>query len=256
LFNSKTKKLVTRQPKLFRSEKDQVVTIWPKVIAISIAVFAALVIIFYLIFLAPWFKIKNIEIIGSPTDGIRSELDSLKGHNIFLFSTSKIEKKIINENSNFSGVKIYRGIPDTIRVSFDDRQPKIVWQSQGKNYLVDENAIAYKEVSLDGNKLPVVVDAGNLAVSLPSLIATNNFLDSIQSTNEELSKLKIHIINYEVGETTFQFSAVIDNNVKIIFNTLRPISDQIEAFKKVYDQHKNDIKQYIDLRVEGRVYYK
>jgi cell division septal protein FtsQ len=255
LFKSNRKKLNLRQPKVFRAGEDHTKEPLPKFVKVLIFLLIILAILFYMFFLSPWMKIKNIEIIGSPSDKVMEQINELKGHNIFLFSSSKEERKLINEDKDYSNIKIYRGIPDIIKIVFYDRNPQIILETQGIKYLVDENGIIYKEDSGNYSGLPTVVDTNNLSIRLSSQIFTSSFLNFVKSANNGLAQAKIKVVDFEIAETTFQVSAITDNNIKIMFNTLIPLSSQMDAFNQVYGQNKNDIKQYIDLRVEGRVYY-
>lgn len=256
MFNNKNKKVGLRQPKIFKSSPEAVKYIWPRFVKISIPLLIIIVVLFYIIFLSPWFKIKNIEIVGSPPEEVRNEINIHKGENIFSFQSQKIRSKLLRENRNYSDIKFYRGIPDTIKVIFNDRTPCVVWETGAKKYLVDDNAIIYKEDDIMDDSLPHVKDLGNLPVQLPSQITSVDFVSFIKQANSELNKSKFTIVDFEVSETTFQVSAVTDNNIRIIFNLLRPLSDQIDALNKVYEQSRADIKEHIDLRVEGRVYFK
>lgn len=244
-----------RQPKIFQIVTSENKTDWPKLNLIIVLVFLGAIVLAYAIFFSNWFQIKNIEIIGSPSISIRSDLDQLKGKNLFSFNSAHLEDSFMKIDGNYLSIQIYRGIPDTIRVVFANREPKLIWQTGDKKYFVDENAILFKEAD-NSVTLLIVIDLSNLAVKIPEQIATSDFINFIQSASTELAKQNIKIVNYEVDETTFQVSAVTDQNIRIIFNTLRPVSEQIDAFQKAYEPNKNDIKEYIDLRVEGKVYYK
>lgn len=249
-----------RQPKVFQAPHDKKKKVWPKVILISLLVLIVFIVLIYLIFFSKFFVIKNVEIIGSPTQNIRDRLDQFKGQNLFSFKIRDVEKAFVEENQNLIGVKMYRGIPDTIRIKFEDRDPKIIWESANKKYLVDEKAILYKEIDESSLSsfadLPLVKDSNNLSTKIPSQISSEQFINFIRAAKTDFNSQKIEIEYFEIKETTFQMTAVTKQGLKIYLNSLRPLSDQTEAFRKVYDQFKNEIKEYIDLRVEGKVYFR
>ena len=261
MFNRQKSRNFLQQPKIFRppveKNKESFFKKWSKATKLVILLAILVLTFVYLIFLAPWFKIKRIEIVGSPNDQIQNELDKLRGHNIFSFSSLSLEQKLISQNRNFSNIKIYRGIPDTVRVVFENRNPKLIWESSGSQYLVDSNAVLYKQLDLNDNSLlPKVVDSSNLAVKIPEQISSADFVEFVNSANSELKKSNFKIQHFEVAETTFQLTAVNEDQIKIMLNVLEPLSEQMNALNKVYIANKNDIKEYVDLRVEGRVYYK
>lgn len=244
-----------RQPKIFQAPQEIMKENWTKIIIYFCLFVLFMAAIFYSIFFSAWFRIKNIEIVGSPSKEIKNDLDAMVGKNLFSFDAGKIEQRFINQDRNYSRVKIYRGIPSTVRVIFEDREPKVIWQSGSGKYFVDQAAIAFKEVDSQV-KLPIIIDTTNLFVVVPAQVASGNFVDFVKTIDVELSKNKFNIINYEVGQTTFQVTAVADGNLRIMFNALRPVSDQMDALTKVYAQNKQDVKEYLDLRVEGKVYFK
>lgn len=254
LFQQNQPKNILRVPKVFQPPREEEPFSLPrifKILSLIVILFLGLV---YLFFFSPLFQIKNIEIVGSPSDEVRQKLDALKGTNIFSFHSKKLEQEIIAKNQNYLAVKVYRGLPDTVRVKFQDREARIIWQTQGQRYLVDKDAILFQKT--EGiSDFPIVIDARNLDVEIPSQIATANFVDFVKSAAAEINQSNIVIQEFQINETTFQLEAVTEG-FKIIFNTLRPLSEQIDAFRTVYEKSQDQIKEYIDLRIEGWVYYK
>jgi len=45
-------------------------------------------------------------------------------------------------------------------------------------------------------------------------------------------------------------------SIKAIFDTQGDLDYQLGNMAKVYQMKKDEIKEYMDLRIEGRVYYK
>lgn len=247
-------KTVLRQPKIFQLPKDEKKSIWPKVLTLFFLMIIVVAGMIYFIFFSKFFIVKNIEMVGSQKPEIKQVFEQYKGKNLFSFNIGDLERQLEQANNNIVSLKIYRGIPDTIRVKLEDRESKIIWQTGEKKYLVDANAIAYAEVG-DTADLPLVIDESALEIKIPVQIAAANFIEFVCSAQKEIQSA-VQIKNFLVQETTFQVSGITDSGLKIMFSTLRPLSDQIDAFEKVYGQYKGEIKQYIDLRVEGKVYYK
>lgn len=253
-MNSEKKKRILKQPKIFQLPDEKENKKWSKIFVGLLLAIIAIVSLVYFIYFSNFFIIKNIEIVGSQSEGISRSLEQYKGKNLFSFNTDILEKQLEQSNNNIINLKIYRGIPDTIRVKLEDREPKIIWQTGVKKYLVDAKAVAYAEAS--GNEdLPLVVDKKSLSINIPVQLAASSFVEFVRSLKKEM-QTEVKINNFEVDETTFQITVITDSNLKILFNTLRPLSDQVDAFNKVYGQYKGDIKEYLDLRVEGKVYYK
>lgn len=255
MFSNKRQKNILRIPKIYSAPKDQIKKPVPKVVKYIIFIFLILAGLFYMLFFSSFFTIKNIATEGGPTDETLVYLEQFKGKNIFMIRAKEIADVLKEKNTQFKTVDVSCGIPNTLRVIFAERLPVVAWQTGGKNYLVDENAIAFKQTETLSQDLIVVVDNKNIAINPPVQIASSKFIDFLKNVNVKINQLGIKVIKYEINETTFQVDAVTDKNIKIIFDTTRSVSDQMDAVEKAYKEKKSEITQYMDVRVEGKVYY-
>lgn len=224
--------------------------VW-KILLLILVIFLVLIILF---FFSPLFKIKNIEI-SSENAEINSFFSNFKGKNLFLIDTSKTKSDIKNKYPEILDVSISKGIPNVLRVKVIERQPKMIWVSGGKKYYVDENGLVFTEGDTQISNLPNVIDNKNLPVMILKQIVISSFVNFITDVQQKLADSELEVTRYEVNETTFQVDAVTKNNLKIIFDTTRPLDGQITAAQKIYTEHKAEIIKYLDVRVEGKVYY-
>lgn len=214
----------------------------------------------YFLFYSSFFQIKNIVIENSDNLEISKIFQQLNGHNIFHLNASKTQDEIAQKYPEVKGAKIIRGLPDTLRIQFQERTPKIVWQTQQKIYLLDRNGVVYKE-SQPGDKdqagLAVIKDNNNIEVSLGEKVLSDNFIDFIIEVSSMFNQATGFTINhFEINETLFQVNVITDQNIKIIFDTTRPTSSQLEDLKLFLKDHQSEVIEYIDVRIEGRVYFK
>lgn len=212
----------------------------------------------YLLFYSPIFKVKTI-VVDSQNSQIKNAFNKYYGTNILLLSSQKIENEIAETYPEVKGLKITRGLPDTLKIGFEARTTKIIWQSQEKKYFVDSSGAIYKEVenTSDPSDLMVVKDNNDLLVKLGQQVVSEkllDFLSGLNSTFNEATGFKID--HFEVNETLFQIDAFTDQRFKVIFDTTRKSEDQLSDLKKFLADHKDEAKEYIDMRVEGRIYYK
>lgn len=210
----------------------------------------------YLFFVSPVFKIKRIDYIGTPTDDSMKYINTFVGQNIFHLNSMQIADNLKNKESQLENVTVSFGIPNVLRIKFEERQPVAVWQSNQDYYLIDENAIAFKKIEKVQDDLMLIVDTQGIKINVPTRIASTKFVEFTQNVKDKIKMLEMKAISFEISETTFQVAVLTDKNIKIIFDTTRSVTDQIDAAKEVYDLHKNDIKEYMDVRVEGKVYFK
>lgn len=225
----------------------------PKHLKIIIVFLVLLTGLSYLFFYSPVFKIKNVLI-----DGLASnqELEGLKGKNILFISSGKIKGELEKNYPELNIVQISRGLPDTLRVKLDERQSSMLWQTRNKDYLVDNSGIIYKEV--DGvSDLLKIKDNKDLEVTLNKPVVTENFINFLNDVNSNFNQsTNLSIDHYEINETIFQIDAVTNLGWKIIFDVTRSGKDQLADLSQFLKDHQSEIKDYVDIRVEGRVYYK
>lgn len=255
MFFNKKQKNILRIPKVYSAPKDQIKKPVPKFVKYFIFILAIIVGLAYVLFFSSVFTIKNIATEGSPSDETLTYLDQFKGRNIFMIRAKEIASVVEEKNTQFKTVDVSLGIPSTLRVIFTERLPVAVWQTNGKNYLLDENAIVFTQTDAVDKDLMIVVDNKNIEVKPPVQISSSNFIDFLKNVNSKIGQLGMKISKFEIGETTFQVDAMTDKNIKIIFDTTRSVSDQMDAAEKTYKEKKDEIKQYMDVRVEGKVYY-
>jgi len=212
--------------------------------------------------MSSYLKIKNIEITGSINTEIKNKIDEFYGKNVLLFRPGKIKEDLMKEQSSIEDVEIIRGIPDTLKVQISVRTPAISWKSQNKVYFIDSDGYIFELQSQDeylqgDKKLPQIEDTKNIPIELGTKAATPDFIEFILEVNQKLpSDFNIKVNNIKVAETTFQIEIETDQGFRIIMNTMGNLENQIKALKKVLDEKRQDIKEYVDLRIEGRVYYK
>ena len=98
------------------------------------------IIFIYTIINSNYFYSKNINISGNKNISNEEIIDFLnikKDKNIFMYSISSMEEKLLN-NNYIKDVKIERKIPDTINIKLQERDIFAILSNGKVNYLVDE----------------------------------------------------------------------------------------------------------------------
>lgn len=252
-----------RSPKIYsltpKQEKESGFS--PKLIW-WIVLFILIGFLVWFFFFSSYFKIKNIEIDGSLNPEVKSAIDQFYNKNILTFQPGKIEEDLIKKQTSIKSIEIRRGLPDTLKIKVNVREPVIGWKSQEKTYLVDENGIVFElgegeVVTEEGKEIPVIEDSQNIAVEPGSQIVTADFVDFVKNFVEQLKEeQEIKVTALKIVETTFQIEADTDQGWKIIVNTIASLTNQLKALAKVLETKREEVHEYIDLRIEGRVYYK
>lgn len=260
LFNKKPQRISFRQPRIYSpTSKDKKPFEINKRIVWTIIIIAATVVLCWWLFTSSFFKIKNIDIQGTLNPEVQKELDGFRGKNIFLFSIGQLDKKLAKNQSSIESLNIIKGIPDTLKVEILVRRSQIRWKTQDKNYFIDSSGIVFNldNPSEELNKLPLITDGKNLAVTPGQKIVTNDFVKLINALPG-----KIHdttgkdIDSMTINEITINLDVKLKDGYMIKFDTMGNIDDELYLLKKIREAHESEIKEYVDLRVEGKGYYK
>lgn len=210
----------------------------------------------YFLFLSPFFKIKKVIINQTSTEEISQLFHKLEGTNIFRIRTKNIQNDLTQKYPQVKGIKISRGLPDTLKVEFSERPAILIWETQDQKYLVDSHGEIYT-LSQELNDLPVIKDNNNIKVDIGQKILSESFINFVLEINMSFTaETGFKINRFEVNETTFQLDGITDQGWKIIFDTARKSDEQLSDLNKFLKDNKDSISQYVDLRIEGRVYYK
>ncbi len=228
---------------------------WPKFIIkvcfLGIFVFALI----YWLFYSSVFTIKNIIVEKDLPTSIEGSLDKFKGQNIFFVKSADIRSELLDEFPDLVNIEVMRGLPDSIRISYAERSPRLVWQTQNRYFLLDENGVLFREIQ-GGSDLPVVKDNNDLPVEMGKQVVTIAFISFTNNLKSKLPDTGIMLDHFEINETTFQLDAMTKEFLKLKFDTTRTVDSQVSNLKSFLQAHPNEAEDYIDLRVDGKVFYK
>lgn len=246
------------------SKVDLTVPRW--VLPVGLGVMAVLFVVWFFT-KAPWLKVKNIRIEGEATQETRAEIEKLRGQNILWLSVTRPEEAITQQQPSIKEIQILRGIPDTLRVKLIERQPAVIWQVDDRWYTLDPSGFAFREQRIErrpdgslnypGTDLPVVVDTKQLPVKIGQTVVRSEFVSFLQELRHRFpSEFNLQMVRGEVGETSFNVTAVTDAGWNVLFDTTRKLDPQLRTLKRVLESKRPEVKQYVDVRVRGWVYYK
>lgn len=253
-----------RNPKIYTTTtrtSDQGFYISPTMVMVFFII-AAIGVLVWFLFASSYFKVKNIIVEGSVNPDVQQEIENLKGQNILILTLGNTDQRLAEKQSSIKEIKIYRGIPDTLKIKVTVRQPVLVWKSQEKVYLISDEGVAFEQgegtvVNEEGQQIPTINDSRNLEVVPGNQLVIDDFVGFVSDLISSFQpKIEANITELKIGETTFQIEAQTDKGYYVLFDTTRKAESQLIALKKILDNYSNDIHEYVDLRVEGRAYYK
>lgn len=214
-----------------------------------------IIFILYFLLMSPVFKIKQVEIENAKSTEISDYITkNLLGKNIIILFPGKFLKELTNEFPIIEEAQVVRGLPSSIRVSIKERKRLLVWCS-GKCFELDIRGQAYQEIPRPSDKL-VLNDRSNIEGEVGDQLVPDRFIDFYLKLIEELEQIGIGISDSFIDDTTFKLTVKTLDGYEIIFDTSGSLANQIDALKQIIEKNKTDIKEYVDLRVEGVGYIK
>ncbi|MEK7142908.1 MAG: hypothetical protein AAB785_01730 [Patescibacteria group bacterium] len=243
-------------PKVFNlpQEPKKKSPIFKKIIVIGCLIIVLISAIGYLLFFSSVFRIKNVIV----ADQIKSvyNWENLKNKNLLTLKTADLKKDILEKSPELVDISLVRGLPDTLKIEINTDQPKIIWQTQERKYFVNAQGLIFQEVN-GQTDLPLVQDDKNLAVLLMQKVASVNFVNFVENLNTKFSsKNGFKIVYFRINETVFQIDALTEKGYFVKFDTTREIDRQLDDLSKFLEKYQEEIHEYADVRIEGKVYYK
>lgn len=228
-----------------------------------------LLVAIYAVLASNIFRINNIEVSGNQTlssENIKSQVKTIIAgssinQNIIFVPSSGVEKQLKKDNYQIADVRLERIPFNTIKVTITEQKPSILWKSGNSLSIITENGRGFVGEPNDELKsnLPTVEDLSNLPVKEGDKVVSQEFIVFVNDANKLLSQNGVAISTMQVEETTTELTVITKDGYKIRFDTTRPFSEQLSDLNAVLDSLKKQgkkITQYIDLRINGKVFYR
>ncbi|MFZ5392482.1 MAG: cell division protein FtsQ/DivIB [Patescibacteria group bacterium] len=218
----------------------------------------------YMLFFSDYFKIKDVQITGDTkqeiVDGIK-EMLKWDTEYMIMFNEQQFGDSVLKRWDDLAEVKVEKDWPANLKIELTEEVPVLIWNSEGKLFLVDKTGVVMKQIDEKErlelyNLLPVVGDLSGLPVEENKKIVSRSFISFIDEVKKGINEsIKKEIEAFEIKETTFTLRVRMKEGYEVYFDTLRDPQTQIVKLNSFL---KNQIlvDDYIDLRVNGKVYYK
>ncbi len=223
----------------------------------------------YAVLASNMLKIGKIEIEGNQTidkADVISQVESIItgssiSQNIIFVPTGSIEKQLKKDNYQIADLRVSRIPFNTIKITITEQKPSILWRSGNNLSIITENGRGFIGEPNDELKknLPIVEDLSNLPVKEGDKVVSQEFVRFINDVYSILPQNGIPITNTQIEETTTEINVITKEGYRIRFDTTRLFTEQLSDLKAVIDSLKQQGKkptQYIDLRINGKVFYK
>lgn len=259
-YLNKKKKHIGSNPIILNTTAKESVGIYiPKGVIYFFLVLLLVGFFVYVFLIGDYFQVKKVVVKGSTNEHVLEYLETFKGKNIFSINNFKMASEIKKIYPQAYNVNVLKGLPNMLKVTTTKRSVVMLWQSDGKVYMVDKMGIVFQEAPGLGeqNNLPLVIDTRNFDVTLGKRLVSWKFIDFVSIVHNNFYPIEnIKMTRIEIDETSFHPVLVTEAGWKVFVDVNVPPEDQLNDLKIILDKHRNDIAQYVDLRIPGYGYYK
>ncbi|QQG49983.1 MAG: hypothetical protein HZB70_00100 [Candidatus Berkelbacteria bacterium] len=215
----------------------------------------------------PVFKIKQVNIEGADNALLKEELQSLVGQSIFSSTVSRTTERWLRQERSLAALTCHRGLPSSLSCQATMRSPAIIWVQSGREFLVDEEGVLYAEKSGQPLDVPLLEDRVNTDSNLGSQVASREIVEQVIRLKKILSEQSVTTKSLFVADSLYQLGALITSYVgadgqpvqkelTALFISTQPIESQVKALRTLLKERGGSIKERVDLRIPGYVYYK
>lgn len=226
----------------------------------------------YFLFFTEKLEIKDITINGLETldreiviAEVNRQLDYKKfgylhtRRNILFFDGSALEANVLASNPVLKSVDMNRKLPHKIILDVMERKPVGIWCSAAECRFFDDEMNTWGPAARSSGFLFLTVEDMR---SREKFSIEEDFFRSINEVARELPGLIVKTVT--IPENSFdEFRIYTNKDFYLTFSFGANIKNQLEVLKIFLEEKSKDPPpvggfnpQYIDLRIEGRVYYK
>ncbi|OGN04752.1 MAG: hypothetical protein A2831_01305 [Candidatus Yanofskybacteria bacterium RIFCSPHIGHO2_01_FULL_44_17] len=246
-----------------------------KAVVLCLLIVIGMVSSIYLLFFSKLLDVRSITI--EAADEMRAQLNIAaedwlnkkfgffpRRSNILFLSGDQLSSTLIDQFPRLESARVVKKIPHSLEISVEERKSAGIWcLSDGVRCLYfDKNGVAFNETQSSAGYLILnVKDMRSRELKLGDIVADNIWLASIIKARELLTKNDLDIRKFVIPAESFdEFYAITASGWKIVFSNSTDISKQIDALR-IFLEEKPSINQkanlqYIDLRIQDRIYYK
>jgi len=256
------------------SKRRQRVQIWTGLIAVAIV--AVVVAISYGLFYTPWLRIQTVAIEGL-NDQHKAEVQQIVdraldhkvlgmpvGRNLFFLSLNGLAGDM-NQLNFLERFTIQKKYFHTLRLVGTERQAEGVWCFGSDCRYFDHGGTMWGEAAQSSGFLLLNVNDGRIASTSARTAVDQQFLKAIQLVVPVLNDQGIKTKEVIIPTDSFtEFDVVTNDGYPLKFSLDSDILGQLKVYQIFRDQKMSAEDgsvsgkklQYIDLRFDGRVYYK
>ena len=170
---------------------------------------ALMLLTIYAVLFSPVFQVELLEVEGLQ----RLTLDDLSqalgiaGEPVVSLNPMLIRQELLNAFPDLSQVKVFVGLPASVRLVITERQPLVAWSRSGETVWVDEEGVVFPQrgeappglVHVEANALPL------LSIPLFEDAADQSFVQDAERINPQLVNVLLAMSKYMPGSAGMVF---------------------------------------------------
>lgn len=213
----------------------------------------------------PVFQIKNIDTAKVKSAVVIEELNELIGKSILSAGVANKVFEIQNTHIELIELRCDKGIPDTLKCRSEEREPAFIWQTGEKKFLIDSNGLIY----MNGEGILGVItieDRANIEIDLGDNVISEEMVLIYKNIITSLEKFSFVVDNFYVKTSPLHPGVVISarkddklfspNKIEVEFSASYPVDTQAKLLSQLMETKAGLIKERVDLRTPGYIYYK
>jgi hypothetical protein len=269
---------MTRKNKTTRSDQNRKQSFGRWLYKVVLFVFCGAVV--YILFFSGLLSIASVlvkgtneldqdEILGRISQELEGKyLGSFEKKNILLVWKGRLGSILKDNFKKIDSVDIEKKFPNTLLVIVHERKTALMLSGNPKNYLIDENGIAYEEVSADMladnlRNFIVLKDTSEKPVDPDEAVLSREYIVYLQGIRDKMK----NDLGIEV-ENKFETPSIVSDDARVItkegwrvfFNPRISLRKELEMLKVFLDnkleKNKRPDLEYVDLRADNKVFYK
>lgn len=254
---------------LARQQRRRFFLIITGVLILILALICSLI---YFLFFSLSMKLTEINLSGLKS--VKSEevftiIDSIKNetplgiksfkpkNNILFFDTNLLKSRILSAFPVIQEVNILKEFPHKIDIEITERTPIGTWCLAISCRYFDQEGVLWGNALHSSGSLLLSVDDLRILGEQPHMLSPDIF-EPIQK-----AVLDLDVVGIKIKKVSIPVEAIGDFRIDttagyyILFNNDTDISGQAKILKILLDEKGEEFKpEYLDLRIDGRVYYK
>ena len=228
----------------------------------------ALTLVTYAVFFSNLFLISRVDVQGPNTSlsqGLKEEADKylssrLLGRNWLFMNGGELKTSLQKTFTGQESIIVQKSFPNRLSIKTDEQKPSLVWKTGSKSYVVSVNGSVMSELQAGQlGELPLVNDNSNIPTKTGDRVVGRDFVDFTNKVFEFIKSSNLGPSLMSVSDTTVELRVQTTSGYEIRFNSLASPESQIRSLSSTLDLLAAENKkpsEYIDLRVDGRAFYK